>query len=65
MPAEMAGKIKVSLRYTMEIDPNLPVLQEIGCRYFVLPEYWPEAEVLGFTLLAKVSDSSIWIYRRH
>jgi len=62
---EMGFFLMQSDFYTMEIDPNLPVLQEIGCRYFVLPEYWPEAEVLGFTLLAKVSDSSIWIYRRH
>jgi hypothetical protein len=64
-PGEMGFFLMQSDLYAMEIDPNLPVLQEIGCRYFVLPEYWPESEVLGFTLLEKVSDSSIWIYRRH
>lgn len=49
--------------YLMEIAPDYPLLKEIGCRYVVFPNDWPEAESRGLTLVEKVPGNGICIYR--
>jgi len=50
--------------YILFLPPELPVLREIGCRYFLFPAVWPEAEQHGFTEVYANRRSGIFIYKR-
>ncbi|MEP7015577.1 MAG: hypothetical protein ABI925_09065 [Verrucomicrobiota bacterium] len=63
-PGERGFTLLENDLYVLEIDPDLEALEKIGCRYFVFPDRWPDAELHGFALLEKIADCPIWIYRR-
>jgi hypothetical protein len=50
--------------YSLSLPPNLPLLREIGCRYILSSEQWPDADDSGFFLVRRLSQSNIWIYQR-
>jgi hypothetical protein len=50
--------------YILFVPPELPVLREIGCRYFLFPALWPGAEQDGFTQVYANARSGIFIYKR-
>ncbi len=50
--------------YILFLPPELPVLREIGCRYFLFSTVWPRAEQHGFTQVYANERSGIFIYER-
>lgn len=63
-PGDMAFALVEDDLYLMEIDPSLPLMEEIGLRYVVFPQTWTEAEAFGFTLRERIAGTSILIYQR-
>jgi hypothetical protein len=50
--------------FILSLPPELPVLREIGCRYFVFPAVWPSAEQHGFIQVYANQRSGIFVYKR-
>jgi hypothetical protein len=50
--------------YILFLPPELPMLREIGCRYFLFPAVWPRAEQHGFTPVYSNPRSGIFVYKR-
>jgi len=49
--------------YILFLPPDLPLLQNAGYRYVLLPNDWPEAASYGFALVDRVIPGDLWIYR--
>jgi hypothetical protein len=50
--------------FVLSLPPDSLVLRDVGCRYLLLPEVWPDAELRGFSLVKQITPSKIWIYQR-
>jgi hypothetical protein len=50
--------------FILSLPPDSWVLKDVGCRYLVRPEPWPDAELHGFSLVQQITPSNIWIYQR-
>lgn len=65
---EYAGQITFQFAaadyYILYVSPGYSDLRELGCRYVALPDMWPDAELHGFTLLQKIPEERLYIYRR-
>ncbi|PYK01562.1 MAG: hypothetical protein DME63_08795, partial [Verrucomicrobia bacterium] len=63
-PGEVAFRFVAADYYILYLSPGDSELRQIGCRYVVLPDIWPDAELHGFSLLQSVPGERICIYRR-
>ncbi len=63
-PGEIEFRFVAADYYILYLSPGDSELRDIGCRYVVLPETWPDAELHGFSLLQTVPEERICIYRR-
>ncbi len=49
--------------YTIYLPPESPLLADLGCRFFLFPEIWPQAEAHGFSLVKEIQPAHIWVYQ--
>ena len=63
-PGEVAFRFVAADYYVLYLSPGDYQLRQLGCRYVVLPEVWPEAELHGLSLLQEIPDERICIYRQ-
>jgi hypothetical protein len=63
-PGQIAFKFVAADYYILYLSPGDFELRQIGCRYVVLPDIWPDAELHGFSLFQTVPEERICIYRR-
>jgi hypothetical protein len=63
-PGEVSFRFVAADYYVMYVSPGDDNLRELGCRYVVLPDIWPDAELYGFALLQKIPEERFCIYRR-
>lgn len=50
--------------YILYLPPDLPLLQEIGCRYLLFPDASAESELYGFARVYANERSGVFIYKR-
>jgi hypothetical protein len=63
-PGEIAFSLVANNYYILYLSPGDSGLRQIGCRYVVLPDIWPDAELHGFSLLQAVPGERVYIYRQ-
>jgi hypothetical protein len=63
-PGEIAFSLVANNYYILYLSPGDSGLRQIGCRYVVLPDIWPDAELHGFSLFQTIPAERICIYRR-
>ena len=63
-PGEIAFSLVANNYYILYLSPGDSGLRQIGCRYVVLPDVWPDAELHGFSLLQAVPGERVCIYRQ-
>ena len=63
-PGQIAFSFVAADYYMLYISPGDSVLEEIGCRYVVFADAWPNAQAHGFSLVHKIAESRTWIYQR-
>jgi hypothetical protein len=49
--------------YILFLPPDLPLLQQAGYNYVVFPAEWKGANSYGFSMIERVTDGDLWIYR--
>ncbi len=63
-PGEIAFRFVAGDYYILYLSPGDSDLREMGCRYVVLSDVWPDAELHGFSLLQKIPEERICVYRQ-
>ena len=63
-PGEIAFRFVAADYYILYLSPGDSDLRQLGCRYVVLPDIWPDAELHGFSLLQEIPEERFRIYRR-
>ena len=63
-PGEIAFSLVANNYYILYLSPGDSGLRQIGCRYVVLPDIWPDAELHDFSLLQAVPGERVCIYRQ-
>jgi hypothetical protein len=50
--------------YVLYLWPNLPVLEDIGCRFVLFPDSRAESELYGFARVYENEKNGIFVYKR-
>jgi hypothetical protein len=58
------ARLLSDMLYILYLPPDLPLLQEIGCRYLLFPDASAESELYGFARVYANERSGVFIYKR-